>query len=135
MRENQLSGRRLIGPLEEQLSHLHSHCTHGNRIFHYDQLVVAHLMVFFNPALTSLRTIEDAFDNPRIRKRAGLPRVPKSTLADAQRLFDPALLGKSFRFPKNLGSVHGHQKPTPFSEGTGDPDKVIQSARGRKEAR
>lgn len=92
MREDQLSGRRLIRPLEEQLQHLHSHCTHGNRTFHYDQLVVAHLLVFFNPALTSLRTIEDAFDNPRIRKRAGLPRVPKSTLADAQRLFDPALL-------------------------------------------
>jgi len=92
MREDQFGGRRLIRPLEEHLRHLRSHCTHGNRVFHYDQLVVAHLLAFFNPALTSLRTVEDAFDDPRIRKRAGLGRVPKSTLADAQRLFDPDLL-------------------------------------------
>jgi len=110
MREDQLVGRRLIRPLEEHLQHLRRHCAHANRVFHYDHLVVAHLLVFFNPALTSLRTIEDAFNNARIRKRASLPRVPKSTLADAQRLFDPALLLPLFEALKRRVGIQPHDR-------------------------
>ncbi|MEK7357207.1 MAG: hypothetical protein AAB250_12210, partial [Bdellovibrionota bacterium] len=65
---------------------------HPNRELFYDHVVVAHLIAFFNPAMKSLRNIEDIFDVPSVRKRLGLPRVPKSTLADGQRLFDPKLL-------------------------------------------
>ncbi len=87
-----LAGRRLIRTLEDQLDTLRQQPRHGNRDLHFDHVVVAHLLAFFNPALKSLRRIEDVFQDRRVRKRFGSPRVPKSTLSDAQRVFDPQLL-------------------------------------------
>ena len=55
-------------------------------------MVIAHLLAFFNPGLRGLRSIEDVFDSPRLRRSYRSPRIPHSTLADAQRLFDPKLL-------------------------------------------
>ena len=91
-RADQLVGRRLIAQIEEHLWHLRTRPAHGNRTFFYDQLVVAHLLAFFNPALHSLRRIEDVFGLPGVQRRLGMPAAPKSTVADAQRLFDPELL-------------------------------------------
>lgn len=95
-RADQLVGRRLIARLEEHLRHLHALPAHGNRNFFYDQLVVAHLLAFFNPQMHSLRRIEDVFDLPAVRRRFEIPAAPKSTVADAQRLFDPQLLKPLF---------------------------------------
>jgi hypothetical protein len=91
-RADQLVGRRLIAQIEEHLRHLHNRPAHGNRTFLYDQLVVAHLLAFFNPAMHSLRRIEDVFGLPAVQRRFLMPAAPKSTVADAQRLFDPELL-------------------------------------------
>jgi hypothetical protein len=55
-------------------------------------VLVAHLLAFFNPVVASLRRLDDFFDLPDVRKRLGAPRLPKSTLSDAQRVFDPTLL-------------------------------------------
>lgn len=85
-------GRRLIGLLEEQLSGLHALPVHGNRTLFVDQVLVAHLIAFFNPAIASLRTIEDVFEHKQVQRRMHLPRVPRSTLSDAQRVFDLSLL-------------------------------------------
>ncbi len=101
-------GRRFIRLLDGQLQHLRDHCSHGNRCFHYDQLVVAHLLAFFNPILAGLRKIEDVFDVPAVQKRLKMPRVPKSTLADAQRLFDPELLLPLFESLKERASIQQH---------------------------
>lgn len=101
-------GRRFIRLLEGQLQHLREHCHHGNRCFFYDQLVVAHLLAFFNPILAGLRKIEDVFDVPAVRKRLKMPRVPKSTLADAQRLFDPELLLPLFESLKARAGIQEH---------------------------
>ena len=90
--EDQVMGRRFIRWIEDELRGLREHHHHPNRELFYDHVVVAHLIAFFNPAMKSLRNIEDIFDVPAVRKRLGLPRVPKSTLADGQRLFDPKLL-------------------------------------------
>lgn len=90
--KRQIVGRRLIRLLEDQLGRLHQAETHGNRVLHYDHVVVAHLIAFFNASVDSLRTIEDVFEHPRARRLFKLPRVPRSTLSDAQRLFEPALL-------------------------------------------
>lgn len=90
--KGQVVGRRYFRLLEEHLAHLHRQRTHGNRKLFYDHVVVAHLLAFFNPGLSGLRSIEDIFDVPGVRKRFGLPRVPHSTLADAQQVFDPQLL-------------------------------------------
>lgn len=90
--EEPIAGRRLVRLLEEQLAAIHACSVHGNRKLFTDHILVAHLLAFFNPAVASLRTIEDVFEHEEVRRRMGLPRVPRSTLADAQRVFDLELL-------------------------------------------
>lgn len=90
--EKQLVGHRLLGPLEYWLRHLHRLPAHGNRSVLADHVLVAHLVAFMSPALKSLRRIEEVFEHRAARRRFGLPRVPKSTLSDAQAIFDPSLL-------------------------------------------
>ena len=86
------AGRRLFRPIEQQLRALRDAPAHGNRELFYDHVVVAHLIAFFNSSVESLRRIEDVFESPEVQKRLNLPRVPKSTLSDAQRVLDPELL-------------------------------------------
>jgi hypothetical protein len=90
--EKQLVGHRVLDPLEHWLRELHRQPAHGNRCLFADHLLVAHLVAFLSPALKSLRRIEEVFNHSAARKRFGLPRVPRSTLSDAQAVFDPALL-------------------------------------------
>jgi hypothetical protein len=90
--EDRIVGRRFIRLIEEQLQQLHAQPVHGNREIFLDHVVVAHLLAFFNPGVRGLRTIEDVFDDRRVRKWYDVPRLPKSTLSDAQSLFDPQLL-------------------------------------------
>jgi len=85
-------GHRVLEPLEFWLDQLHRLPAHGNRSLHADHLLTAHLVAFLSPALQGLRHIEEVFNHRVARRRFGLPRVPKSTLSDAQALFDPALL-------------------------------------------
>ena len=59
-------GRRFIRLLDGQLQRLRDHCSHDHRALHYDQLVVAHLIAFFNPILNGLGKIEDVFDLPAV---------------------------------------------------------------------
>lgn len=91
-RKDQIIGRRYIRIIEDQLKHLRSHRVHGNRVVEYEHVVIAHLLAFFNPCLRGLRSMEDLFEHPSVRKRYGAPRLPKSTLADAQAVFDPHLV-------------------------------------------
>lgn len=86
------AGRRLLRPIEDLLRDLHRSPAHGNRTLFYDHVVVAHLLAFFNSSVESLRRIEDVFESRTIRRRLGLPRVPKSTLAEAQAVFEPQRL-------------------------------------------
>ncbi len=62
---------------------------HGNRVVHVHQLVHAMLLSFFDPLLRSLRGIEACgnFDGA-----IDLPRLARSTTADALAVFDPAHL-------------------------------------------
>jgi len=89
----ELGGWRFIRRLEPQLRQLAaaSH-RHGNQVVLMSHVLVAHLLAFFNPVVASLRRLDDFFDLPDVRKRLQTPRLPKSTLSDAQRLFDPRLL-------------------------------------------
>ena len=87
-----IMGRPLIKLLERQLARLRHADAHGNRVLHADQVVVAHLIAFFNPVVESLRIVESVFEQPRARRLFKLPEIRRSTLADAQRVFDPALL-------------------------------------------
>ena len=90
--EKHLVAWRLLQPLEHLLYTLRRADEHGNRTLFADHLLVAHLVAFFSPALKSLRRIEDVFAHPGVRRKYDLPRLPHSTLSDAQTLFDPALV-------------------------------------------
>jgi hypothetical protein len=85
-------GRREIRVLDKLLAGLRRDQAHANRTLFYDDVVVAHLLAFFNPALRGLRSIQELFNDAKVRKAFKTPRIPRSTLADAQRVFDPELL-------------------------------------------
>lgn len=92
--EKQLVGHRILRPLQGYLEELHRLPAHGNRNLLADHLLIAHLVAFLSPALKSLRQIEEVFNHSAARRRFGLPRVPRSTLSDAQAVFDTTLLDK-----------------------------------------
>lgn len=77
------------GLIQDHLNRLRALPAHGNRIVHVDQLVVGLLMAFFEPLVRSLRTIEDKGD---FGGRLDLPRLARSTTADALGVFDPTCL-------------------------------------------
>ncbi len=106
--EEPVVGRRFVRLIEDELRWLHKHHDHPNRTLFFDHVVVAQLVAFFNPAIKSLRKIEDVLDLPIVRKRLQLPRVPKSTLADAQRLFDPQLILPLIESLKRRVRLHPH---------------------------
>jgi len=106
--EDRIVGWRFARLLDEALRGLRRHRYHPNRTLFFDHVVIAHLLAFFNPAIKSLRKIEDAFDTPSVRKHLRTPRMPKSTLADAQRLFDPQLLLPLIESLKQRISVSPH---------------------------
>jgi hypothetical protein len=91
-RKKHLVAWPMLQPLEQLLHTLRRPDEHGNRTLFADHLLIAHLVAFFSPALQSLRRLEDVFDHPAARRKYGLPRLPHSTVSDAQALFDPALL-------------------------------------------
>jgi hypothetical protein len=80
-------GRR--GLFQGHLDRLAALPAHGNRTRHVDQLFLGLLLWFFDPLTRSLRTIEDSGD---FGGRLDLPRLARSTTADALAVFDPACL-------------------------------------------
>jgi DDE family transposase len=77
------------GFLQDHLARLAALPAHGNRTLHADQLLLGLLLAFFDPLARSLRTIEDHGD---FGGRLDLPRLARSTTADALAAFDPATL-------------------------------------------
>ena len=75
--------------LEGHLARLAALPAHGNRTLRVDQLFLGLLLSFFDPLARSLRLVEDAGD---FGGRLGLPRLARSTTADALAAFDPACL-------------------------------------------
>jgi hypothetical protein len=81
------SGRR--GLIGEHLDRLAALAAHGNRTLRVDQLFLGLLLAFFDPMARSLRAIEDKDD---FGGRLDLPRLARSTTADALAASDPACL-------------------------------------------
>src|SRR5688500_10919760 len=73
----------------EHLDRLRALPAHGNRTLHADQLLLGLLCAFFDPMARSLRTIEASGD---FGGRLDLPRLARSTTADALAAFDPSCL-------------------------------------------
>ena len=78
-----------VSVLDEHLARLRALPAHGNRVLHYDQLLVGLLLSFFDPTVRSLRLIEHCGD---FGGRLDLDRMARSTTADALKVFDPVHL-------------------------------------------
>jgi DDE family transposase len=85
-------GGKYLKMLDEQVQALRQRETHGNRQLFLDDVVIAHLLAFFNPTLRSLRIIEDFSQTRQAQRHLSVRRLCKSTLSDFHRLNDAALL-------------------------------------------
>lgn len=87
-----LQGQRLVQPLLKLITRLHGvgverdHA--GNRKLFYDQYIALLLMYFCNPALESLRALQQATGWEKTRQKLGIERVALGSLSEAARVFD-----------------------------------------------
>ena len=88
-----LVGTEYLKVLDKHRRRLHAAGgAHPNRVLHYDDVFTLLLLSFFNPALRSLRTIDDASRGPAMRQCLDVERACRSTLSDANACLDPSLL-------------------------------------------
>jgi len=85
----QITGRSHVQLIQDYLARLRALYPHPNRVLFYDDVLVAYLLAFFNPVLRSLRCIEHASQLPGVNRFLDVNAVCKSTLSDANALFDP----------------------------------------------
>lgn len=96
IRESQLEGFKhfkLLVPVLEKL-HLHA-CERdkaGNRRLHYDQYAALILLYFFNPIVSSLRSIQQISELKKVQRLLKCPRASLGSLSEAARVFDADLL-------------------------------------------
>jgi hypothetical protein len=82
--------RQLTGPmadvLEDHLRRLRRLNSHPNRVCHYDHLLAAHLIGFWEPMVRSLRTLDSrTVAGDAMRQALGDVRLARSTLSDAMK--------------------------------------------------
>jgi hypothetical protein len=90
-----LIGRKYLSIVQNYLADLRKLYPHPNRVLFYDDVVVCYLLAFFNSILRSLRCIEDASQIPGVNQFLSVESVCKSTLSEANALFDPQHLLRS----------------------------------------
>jgi hypothetical protein len=88
----QVVGAKQIRSLERLIEGLRQEKPHGNRELFLDDVFVAYLLAFFNPALRTLRTIEDFSQTRQAQKHLTIRKLCKSTLSDFNKLADPTRL-------------------------------------------
>lgn len=92
IKPEQVTGQSYLVMIQSYLHRLRSVYVHPNRVLFFDDVVTVYLVAFFNPVLRSLRCIEDASQLPGINQHLSVDAVCKSTLSEANALFDPRLL-------------------------------------------
>jgi hypothetical protein len=88
----QVLGAKHVHSLERLVNQLREQSPHGNRDLFLDDVFVAYLLAFFNPALRTLRTIEDFSQTRQAQKHLTISKLCKSTLSDFNKLADPTRL-------------------------------------------
>jgi hypothetical protein len=87
-----LQGQRLVQPLLKSITRLHGVGAErdqaGNRKLFYDQYVTLLLMYFCNPALESLRALQQTTGWKKTRRKLGIERASLGSLSEAARVFD-----------------------------------------------
>jgi hypothetical protein len=92
IRVEDLFGGRYVRSLQAHLARLRAAHAHPNRTLFFDDVAVAYLLAFFSPAIRSLRTLDDFSQTASMRQQTSVDRIPRSTLSDANKVFDPTLL-------------------------------------------
>lgn len=91
-----LQGQRLLKPIQHLIERLHDAGTArdraGNRHLFFDQYLSLLLLYFFNPALKSLRSLQQATGWDKTCQALGLRRTSLGSLSEATGVFDAALL-------------------------------------------
>jgi len=88
-------GLRLVQPVLSLVTRLHDvgaqrdHA--GNRKLFYDQYATLLLMYFCNPALDSLRALQQATGWEKTRQKLGIERASLGSLSEAARVIDAAI--------------------------------------------
>ncbi len=88
----QVVGAKHVHSLERLIDQLREQDPHGNRDLFLDDVFVAYLLAFFNPALRTLRTMEDFSQTRQAQKHLTIRKLCKSTLSDFNKLADPTRL-------------------------------------------
>jgi hypothetical protein len=109
-----LQGLRYIDRLDPLLKGLHEvGCAHDkahNRKLHYDQYCMLLLLFLFNPAVQSLRGLQQTSELKNVQKRLGCPRMSLGSFSESADVFDPKRLKEII---SELGRQLVSQNPDP----------------------
>jgi Transposase DDE domain len=78
-------GQQYVKLLQDHLARLRKLYDHPNRVLHYDSVLAALLIGFYNTTLRSLRTLEDQSQSEGLVQDLPMDRVCRSTLSDAMK--------------------------------------------------
>jgi hypothetical protein len=115
--ERELTGFKYLDRLLPLLKGLHEvGCARdraGNRRLHYDHYCMLLLLALFNPAVRSLRSLQQASTLQKVQKRLGCPRTSLGALSEATDVFDPrrleAIIGELLReLPQSRATAGKH---------------------------
>lgn len=94
--EHDLAGLKYFDRLVPMLRRLHDvGCARdvaGNRRLHYDHYCLLILLALFNPAVRSLRALQQASTLKKVQRQLGCPRTSLGSLSEAVAVFDPTRL-------------------------------------------
>lgn len=106
VRAEPLQGLKYVYQLDTLLRRLHDvgceRDTAHNRRLHFDQYCLLVLLFLFNPALKSLRCLQQTSELKNVQRRLGCPRVSLGSFSEAIDVFDPLRL-------KEIINELGHQ--------------------------
>jgi IS4 transposase len=113
----QLQGLKYLKLLLPLLQELHDvGCARdkaGNRKLHYDQYCLLVLLSLFNPAMRSLRALQQASKLKKVQRKLGVGRTSLGSLSEATDVFDPerltGIIGQLLaQLPKTREIGRGH---------------------------
>lgn len=93
LKESDIQGLKYLRAFEEVLVPLADLPAHGNRRFFMDQYVSLLLLHFFNPVLSSLRSLQQATGLENVQRTLGVSRTSLGAMSEsAGHVFDPEVL-------------------------------------------
>ena len=113
LKSHDIHGLKYFKLIQQLLESLHEHRDCHNRRLHYDQLAALVILYFFNPVLTSLRSIRQASTLRNVQRKLGVKRTSLGSLSESSRVFDPALLaGVIEELAARTSARDAHKRPS-----------------------